>query len=174
MLTRQEKATQVENLNQKINEASSVVFANFSGLKLKDMETLRKDLKSKGITLQVVKNSLLKRVLDTTNKTLSQEVLNKPLVVVFGNSEDDLAAPKAVVQFAKGNDSLQVAGGIFESELVDADTLKGLALLPSREELYAKVVGSLASPITRLVRALNYPATGLASVLKQHLDKINQ
>lgn len=172
MLSREQKGQQVVELNQKIAIASSVVFANFRGLKLKDMEILRKDLKSKGISLQVVKNSLLKRVLAKSDKSLPDSVLNQPLIVVFG-SGDDLAAPKAVVNFASDNESLQVAGGIFENELVDAQTLKGLALLPGREELYAKVVGSLASPISRLVRSLNWPGSALTNVLKQHLDKIS-
>jgi large subunit ribosomal protein L10 len=172
MLTRDQKEQQIAQLDQKIAQASSVVFTNFRGLKLKDMDKLRKDLKTKGITLQVVKNSLLKRVLSTKNHSLPEDVLNQPLAVIFG-SGDDLAAPKAVVDFAKENENLQVAGGIFEQELVDAETLKGLALLPGREELYAKVVGSLASPISRLVRALNYPGSALTSVLKQHLEKNN-
>lgn len=172
MLTRDQKGKQVVELNKKIAGASSVVFTNFRGLKLKDMEILRRDLKTKGISLQVVKNSLLKKVLNEKNHSLPETVLNQPLAVIFG-SGDDLLAPKAVVNFAKDNENLQVAGGIFENELVDAETLKGLALLPGREELYAKVVGSLASPISRLVRALNYPGSALTSVLKQHLEKNN-
>ncbi len=114
MLTKDQKAKQVEDLSQRLREAKSVVFTKYRGVKIKDLEALRKQLKAQKVTFQVVKNTLLKRAFESANKTLPEELLVHPLAVAFG-TEDDMAAPKAIVAFAKDTEALEIAGGVFEA-----------------------------------------------------------
>lgn len=167
MLTRDQKSQQVQELSDALAQAQSVVFTTFHGLKLDEMEQLRKTLKKQSITFRVVKNTLLKRAFESAGKNLSDEMLTKPLAVAFG--PDDIATAKLLCAFQKEHEALVIEGGVFEGDVVDGATIMSIALLPGRDELYAKVVGSISAPLSRLVGALRWNGYALTSVLKQYL-----
>ncbi|PIS06726.1 50S ribosomal protein L10 [Candidatus Berkelbacteria bacterium CG06_land_8_20_14_3_00_43_10] len=169
MLTRTQKSQQVEELSQALSHAQSVVFTTFHGLKLDEMEQLRKTLKKQAITFRVVKNSLLKRAFESSGKSLSDEMLTKPLAVAFG--PDDIATAKLLCAFQKEHEALVIEGGVFEGDVVDRTTIMSIALLPGREELYARVVGSISAPLSRLVGALRWNGYAITFVLSQYLKQ---
>lgn len=169
MLTREQKTIQIEELSDKLSKAKSVVITSYRGLKINDMNELRKNLRKNNIDFKVVKNSLFKRALQRYGKSISQELLEKPLAVAFDDN-DDMTAIKAIYSFSKNNELLEIDGGIFENEMLDGQGIKEIALLPGREELYAKLVGSISAPISKFVYAMRWNGQALTSVLKQYLE----
>ena len=169
MLTREQKTSQIDDLADKLSKAKSVVITSYRGLKINDVNELRKKLKESKVDFSVVKNSLLKRALAKHKKIIPQELLEKPLVVAFDYSEDMLAI-KSIFSFSKNNELLEIGGGIFENEIIDAAGIKDIAQLPGRDQLYAQLVSSISSPISKFVYALKWNGSALTSVLKQYLE----
>lgn len=169
MLTREQKTQQLDELSQALSQSQCVVFTTFHGLKLEEMEQLRKNLKKQGIMFRVVKNSLLKRAFERNNKALPEELLTKPLAIAFG-FDDEIATAKVIAEFQKEHEALKIEGGVYEDNLADGQTIMSLALLPGREELYAKVVGSIAAPLQRLIGSLSWNGRALTNVLNQYLS----
>lgn len=172
MLTREQKSQQIAELTQNLANSASVVLVNYSGLKLADLEALRKKCKELGVVLKIVKNSLLNRAFEKHNISLSDEMLSQPLAVAF-SLKDDISGPKTTVDFAKNNDALEIVGGIYEKIFVDGASIKAIAMLPSKNELYVKVVGSISAPISRLLGALNWNSRAIVTILQQRLNKIS-
>ena len=103
--------------------------------------------------MQVVKNTLLKRALAGTDFAVMESLLTGPLV--FAASEDPVAVAKVLTDFAKGNDKLVITGGALGAKLMDATAIQQLSKMPSREELLAKLMGTMQAPISTFVRTLN-------------------
>jgi len=170
-LTKVQKKSLIDDLADKISRSKAVVFTNYRGLKVEDLTSLRRSLKEKNIDYKVVKNSLAKIVLKNNKIKFDESVFDSPAGVAFGY-EDEVEPNKLVYQFKKKNDKLQILGALVGGEFVGADTVKSLALLPSRQELYAHVVGSIAAPISGFVNVLSGNLRGLVSVLKQYSEKV--
>ena len=133
------------------------------------MTSLRVKARNSGVYLKVLKNKLVKRAIeDTPFSSLSEDMVG-PLV--FGISDDPVAAAKVLNDFAKENDLFVIKSGAMPNERLDADAIKALASLPSREELLAKLLGTMQAPIATFVRTLNEVPTkfvrGLAAVRDQ-------
>ena len=131
--------------------------------------SLRVKARNSGVYLKVLKNKLVKRAIeDTPFSSLSEDMVG-PLV--FGISDDPVAAAKVLNDFAKENDLFVIKSGAMPNERLDADAIKALASLPSREELLAKLLGTMQAPIATFVRTLNEVPTkfvrGLAAVRDQ-------
>ena len=171
MLTREQKTQQINDLTGKLQKSKAVILSTYRGMKLDEQTQLRRTLKKEGISIQVVKNTLLKRVIETDGKELSAEILNKPLMAIFC-SHDEISLAKLVAAFSKDHEKLKIVGGIYENQVVGEDVIKQLALLPSKEELLTKVVGSIAAPLSRLVGALRWNGYAIISVLNQRLRQI--
>lgn len=171
MLTRVQKTQQINDLTAKLQGSKAVILATYRGLKLDEQTKLRRTLKAEGISTQVVKNTLLKRVFEADGKELLQDILSKPLMAMFSN-HDEITPAKLVAAFSKEHEKLEIVGGVYENQVVGEDVIKQLALLPSRDELLAKVVGSIAAPLSRLVRAVRWNGYTIVSVLSQRLKQI--
>lgn len=171
MLTKEQKTLQINDLTDKLQKSKAVVLATYRGLKLDELTELRRTLKKEGISIQVVKNTLLKRVFEADGKDISEETLEKPLAVVFSAS-DEITPAKLVAAFSKEHEKLEIVGGVYEDKVVASDVILQLALLPSRDELLARVVGSLSAPVSRFVGALRWNGYALASVLRQRLEQV--
>ena len=170
-LTKEQKKNLIDELSEKISSSKAVVFTNYQGLKVQDINELRKKLKQKGIYYKVVKNTLLKKVMRDKGIKFEESLLDNPAALAFGLS-DEIEANKVVYEYAKSNEKLGILGALVGREFVDKDTVKSLALLPSREELYAKVVGSISAPISGFVKVMAGNLRGLVSVLKQYSEKV--
>ncbi len=116
------------------------------------LDALRRQARDKGVYLHVLKNTLARRAVAGTSFEVAQATMVGPLI--YGFSEDAVAAAKVVADFAKGNDKLVIKGGAYAGRVLDADGVKALAAIPSREVLIAQVAGLLKSPIQRLAGVL--------------------
>ena len=113
---------------------------------------LRKQARDKGVYLHVLKNTLARRAVAGTPFEVASESMVGPLI--YGFSEDAVAAAKVLSDFAKGNDKLIVKGGAYAGKALSADGVKSLASIPSKEVLLAQLLGLMQSPISRIARVL--------------------
>ena len=168
-LNRQEKAVVIEEVAGQVAKAQSVVIAEYRGLDVASVTVLRKQARESGVYLRVLKNTLVRRALtDTAFAELSDQLVG-PLM--YAVSEDPVAAAKTMADFAKTNPNLVIKGGAMPNSLLDEAGVKALASMPSRDELLAKLLGTMQAPITQFVRTLNEVPTkfvrGLAAVCEQ-------
>ena len=163
-----EKKAVVAEVSKQIENAQSMILAEYRG-DVGDMTSLRAKARNSGVYLKVLKNKLVKRAVENTPFSSLSEDMVGPLV--FGISDDPVAAAKVLNDFAKENDLFVIKSGAMPNERLDANAIKALASLPSREELLAKLLGTMQAPIAKFVRTLNEVPTkfvrGLAAVRDQ-------
>lgn len=165
-LTKEQKKQIIEDLEEKIDRQKSVVFVGIANLKAKDLLDLRNQLKESNCLLAVIKKTLLKIACQEKNMPLELEKLEGETALIFGFG-DELSPAKISDKFTLGNENLKILGGIFENEFIDKDKVIALARIPSREELLAKMVGSIKAPIAGFVNALEGNIKGLLYALNQ-------
>jgi large subunit ribosomal protein L10 len=168
-LNRQEKAVVIEEISAEVGRAQSIIIAEYRGLDVASVTVLRKTARESGVYLRVLKNTLVRRALAGTPFEGLSAQLTGPLI--YGISTDPVAAAKTLSDFAKTNDKLVVTGGALPNSLLNAEGVKALATMPSREELLSKLLGTMQAPIAQFVRTLNEVPTkfvrGLAAVRDQ-------
>lgn len=168
-LNRQEKAVVIEEVVAEVANAQSVVIAEYRGLDVASVTVLRKNARETGVYLRVLKNTLVRRALAGTPFEGLSNQLTGPLI--YAISTDPVAAAKVLAEFAKSNEQLVVKGGALPNNVLSQDGIKALATMPSRDELLAKLLGTMQAPITQFVRTLNEIPTkfvrGLAAVRDQ-------
>lgn len=169
MITRQQKEQIVDTIAQKIKESKAIVFTDYRGLSVEEMTEIRKELRAKGIELKVMKQSLFKLAVKKAGADIEVEGLaNHPVAIAFGDDEVDPA--KTIHEFSKKHENLEMLGGALNGKTITEEELKTLALMPSREEMYGRVVGSLASPIRGIMGVLQGNLRGIVSVLNQYAE----
>ncbi len=159
-LTKEQKKKRVEELEEQIAKQKAMVFVNFSGLKAKDLEMLREKLKQTGAKLIIVKKALANLAFKEKKIDFVKEEFPNELAIVFG-FEDELAPAKAIYDFSKEKDDLKIAGGYLNNEKTGAEELVVLAQLPSKQELYGKLVGALSAPLANFVNVQRQNIKGL-------------
>ena len=152
-LNRSEKASVLEDVSAQVARAQSIVLAEYRGLGVDAITVLRKQARAKGVHLQVVKNTLARRAVDGTPYAKLADKMVGPLV--YGFSDDPVSAAKVLSDFAKSNDKLVIKAGAMPNAVLDDAGIKALATLPSREELLAKLLGTLQAPVAKFVQTLN-------------------
>jgi large subunit ribosomal protein L10 len=166
-MTREEKEAYVSRLVAELQETKAAIFTQYRGTTVAQMNQLRDQLYDKGITYKVTKNSLVKRALDEAGVTLSDiSVLDHPVALATGQ-DDEVTVSKAIVAAHKEFESIVPVAGIINGEFVPSTVIIALSQLPGREELYGKMVGSLAGLTTRMVRTIANPMQGLVTALAQ-------
>ena len=144
----------VEEISATIKDAASVVVVDYRGLTVAEDTQLRKQLREAGVTYKVYKNTLVSRAVEGTEFESLRDVLEGPSA--FAVSADDATAPARILaKFAKTAPKLEIKAGVVEGTYYDAEGMKAIASVPSREELLSKLLGSLQSPIANLARVLN-------------------
>lgn len=151
-------------------DAKGIVFADFTGLLVKEMQELRRELRKAGIYYEVVKKKLLDRSLKDSKIQVSGPELSGS-VSVAASSTDEVEPAKILAEFAKKHEKLQLLGGILDGGFVDGGRVKELAKLPGKQELRSRLVGSLASPLRGMVGVLQGNLRGLVQVLKAVSEK---
>lgn len=163
------KVKAIEDLKKEFSGATSIMVSHYAGLTVSEDTELRKQLRAVKVTHKVVKNTLAKRAAAESNLDL-KEFLKGPTVISV--SHGDIVAPaKVLVNFAKDHEKLQILGGWVEGKPASAADLKAISALPSREELIAKLVMLLNSPIVKLVRTMGGPIPAFARTLQAISDK---
>lgn len=152
-LNRSEKVEVVEEIGAKVASAQSIVLAEYRGLEVEAITVLRRQARKNGVHLRVLKNTLARRaVTGTPFETLSDQMVG-PLI--YGFSDDPVAAAKVLSDFARTNDKLVVKAGALPDLPMDASAVKALAALPGREELLARLLGTMQAPVSKFVQTLN-------------------
>jgi large subunit ribosomal protein L10 len=151
-LNRNEKAAVVADVSAQAARSQTLALAEYRGLTVEHLTVLRRQAREKGVYLHVLKNTLARRAVAGTSFEVAQGAMVGPLI--YGFSEDAVAAAKVLSDFAKGNDKLVVKGGAYAGKLLDIDGVKALASVPSKEVLLSQLVGLLQSPISRFARAI--------------------
>ena len=164
MATRREKELEVEAITEKLENSKGAVLTDYRGLNVADMTELREKLREKEIEYKVVKNTLAFLAAKKTGYEDLEEFLSGPTAIAF--CEDDPVAPaKVLKEFAEEHEELKIKSGIVEGNIIDVEQVESLADIPPREVLLAQIARGMKSPITGLVRSLDYPLQSLARVL---------
>ena len=164
-ITKTQKKKIIEDLKDKVSRQKSLVFVGVGGLKVKDLSELRKTVKEGGQgAMKVVKKTLAELVLKENKLDFNKKDFKEEVALIFG-FKDEVSTAKAAYLFSQKNDKLKILGGIVENKALNMEEMIALAQLPGREGLLAKLVGSIQSPVSNLVYALNYNIKGLVYLL---------
>ncbi len=169
--SRATKVQTVTDLTNLLKSAKGLVFANYTGLTVKEMQELRKVLRQAGVSYEVAAKTLMSRAFNAAglDGTVTNSLLGGLSVAI--SQTDEVEPARALLEFSKTHDKFQLIGGLLESKFIDAIRVKELAKLPSKQELLAKLVGSLQSPLTGLVQVLQGNLRGLVQVLRAVSEK---
>ena len=146
-LNRSEKEAVISDVTGLAAKAQTLVIAEYRGITVADMTKLRNTARSAGVSLSVLKNTLARRAVAGSSFEVVSDQMTGPLI--YGFSEDAVAAAKVVAEFAKTNDKLVIRGGAYGGKALDANGVKQLASIPSKGVLLAQLCGLLMSPISR-------------------------
>jgi large subunit ribosomal protein L10 len=151
-LNRNEKAAVVTDVAAQAAKSQTLALAEYRGLTVEALNKLRVDARSKGVYLHVLKNTLARRAVAGTPFEAASESMVGPLI--YGFSEDAVAAAKVIADFAKTNDKLVIKGGAYGGKALDVNGVKALASVPSKEVLLSQIAGLLKSPVQRTAAVL--------------------
>lgn len=144
----------VQEISEQIKDAQSVVLVDYRGLTVEEVTALRKELREAGVTYKVYKNTLMNFAFKGTDFESMSSLLEGPNAIAI--SKDDATAPARILaKFAKTVPALELKAGVVEGTFYDANGIKAIASVPSREELLSKFLGSIQSPISNFARVLN-------------------
>ena len=167
-----QKKQVVEDVSAVVGNAQAAVIAEYRGLTVEQMKVLRREAHENNVYLRVVKNTLLRRAVQDTDFSCLDEHLVGPLA--FAASEDPVAVAKVLNKYAKEYDAFEIKAGSMAGSLLSDGEIKALAQLPSREELLAKLMGTMQAPIAKFVQTLNEVPTkfvrGVAAVRDQKAE----
>lgn len=169
-LTRDQKQVIITDLEKKIEKQKSIVFMDFSRIKVKELSKLRENLKQEGSEMKIAKKSLMEIALKNKNIELDSKKLEGEVAMVFGY-EDEITPSKLVYQFSKENANAKILGGFLENKFCEMADVIRLAELPSKEQLLGMLVWTLSAPASNLVGVLSGNSRKLVQALSQIRDK---
>lgn len=164
MLTRKQKEQIVEDLSDKIKRQKSLIFIDAKGVKVGDIQKLKRELKKVEAEYRVAKKTLIDLALKKEKKEMDISDFSGSLAIGLGY-KDPISLIKIFAKFAKGKEGFKILGGLVEDKIVDAIQIKELSRIPSREELLAKLVWSIKAPISGFVNVLQGNLRNLVGVL---------
>ena len=169
-MDRTQKAAVIEEVATQIQEADAVFAVDYRGISVPQAAELRTTLRNADASFRVTKNTLTERAADQAGAEGFKEYLAGPTALTFVNG-DAAAAAKAIADFNRANGILTFKGGWMNGQPLSADEIIAISKLPSRDVLYGRLVGMIASPLSGLVTALNNLPAGLARQLQQIADQ---
>jgi len=152
-LSLEDKKTVVEQVSGVLSDSQTAIVAEYRGLTVEKMTSLRKEAREAGVFLRVVKNTLARRAVKDSEFECLDEHLVGPLALAA--SVDPVAVAKVLARFEKANDAFSIKIGAMSGSLLSVEDINALAKLPGREELLATLVGTMQAPITKFVQTLN-------------------
>ncbi|MDD5083544.1 MAG: 50S ribosomal protein L10 [Candidatus Moranbacteria bacterium] len=170
MQTKAQKEQLIASIGEKIKSSKALVFADFKGLTVKEVTALKRTLRTSGSSMVVLKKTLLNIALENAGVEVNGRKLVGQVAAVF--SSDEVSAAKAVAEFAKPfKDKKIIVGGALGAKALSVEEVKALALLPTQDEMRAKLLGTLQAPIASFVRVLDGNISGFVRVLQAVADK---
>ena len=152
-LNLEQKQAVVADVAKEVAGAQAIIMVENRGMKVADMTRLRAKARASGVYFRVVKNTLVRRAVEKTPFASLADSMVGPLA--YGIGPDPVAVAKVLNDFAKGNEKFVITGGAMPGQVMSAKQIAALASLPSREELIAKLLGTMQAPVARFVRTLN-------------------
>ena len=168
-MDRAAKRELIDKLHGVLKSTGLVVVAHNTGMVAAQSADFRRKVKEAGGTVKVAKNKLAQLALKDTDAEQLSGLMKGPIILAF--SKDPIAAAKAAVTYAKGNEKLVILGGAMGKIILDAKGVKALAELPSLDELRAKLIGLLNAPATKIARTVKEPGAKLARVIQAKAAK---
>ena len=162
--TRKQKEGVLEAVNADVAAAKAMVFTGYHGLTVPEVEKLRRALRAEKVSYRVIKKTLLQKAFTDGKIDVNAKAVGPDLAVAFGLA-DEVAAAKILAKFKKEHGALKIYGGLLENKFIDAAAVMSLAKLPSKQELYAKLVGAINAPVSGFVNTLSGVMRGLVNVL---------
>ena len=162
-MQREEKREFVKQFNSVLKDKEFMLVANYQGLNVSQISSLRSQISAANSNFRVAKNTLAKMAIKNTNFEMLEKLFVGPTSIAY--SDDPVSTSKVLVDFAKDNDNLKILGGVMGDKELSVDDIKTLASLPSLEVLRAQLIGLLVSTQTSIVCALNATQSGLARII---------
>jgi len=169
MLTKVQKNNIIEGLVSELKGSKSVVFADFKGMSVKELTMLKRELRKEGVTLKVTRKTLMDRALADAGLESNVKTMEGQIAISISQL-DEVAPAKIIAKFAKGKETLKIVGGVLGTKSMSVAEVKVLAMLPSKKELLAKLVGTINAPVSGFVNVLAGNLRGLVQVLKGVAD----
>ncbi len=169
-LTRERKQALVAQYEALLGDSQAVVITTYVGLNVPQIEELRNAVREAGGRFMVAKNTLLKRAFEAAGYPVPEEALSGSTAIAFA-LEDPPAVAKAIVDFAKGHEPVEIKVGFLEKQMMTADEVKALAALPPLPVMRAQLLGTIMAPASQLARLLAEPGRQVAAVLKAYSEK---
>ena len=170
MSTKAFKNDKVALIKEKIDKAQVVIISEYKGLSVEEITKLRRALQKDGGDLMVTKNTLAKIAIKDTPYEVMAETLKGPIALAFG-FEDQVAPAKALSQFIKDTKKGEILGAVLDGKLMSASEAKALATLPSKEEIYAKMLGCINSPASGITNSVNAVMSSLVRAIAAVRDQ---
>lgn len=170
-VSKQQKEEILQQLVDKFGKSKSVVFAEYRGLDVAGLSDLRSRLRKEGAEMQVAKKTLMRLAGEKNDFILDKSIMEGPVAATF-SYEDPMSGIKVLFNFAKENDKLKLLGGVVDGKVVGPEVIQEYAKLPGREELLAKLLGSMNAPVSGTVGLLNNLIAGFVRVLNAIQEKM--
>jgi large subunit ribosomal protein L10 len=168
-ITRQKKEEILQGLVDKFGRSHSVVFADYRGLDVASISELRRELRKGDAEMKVAKKTLIGLAAKDTVGELDSSVMEGPVLATF-SYEDPLSGIQILYKFSKKNENIKLLGGIVDGKMVGPEVIQKYAKLPSKEELLAKFIGSINSPLSGFVGIGNSLVSGIVRALSAYKD----
>ena len=169
MATKQFKNEKIEYYKKQFENAKVAVVTDYRGLSVEEITELRRGLQKEQADLTVTKNTLFKVASKGSNFEAIEELMQGPTAIAFGYG-DEVAAAKILAKFIKENKKGEILGAVLDGKVLSKEEATKLASMPSKEELYAKILGSVNSPASGVVYSIN----GVMSALVRAIDAVRQ
>jgi large subunit ribosomal protein L10 len=170
LLNISQKKELVERLHKMLSEAEVSILVNYKGIDVESITKLRAELRKENVSMEVVKNTILTRASEGTNSSVLKDYYSGPNAIVTSVA-DPVAPAKILVNFAKDNEKLEIRVGALNGKLLDAEAIKQLSKMPSRDELLGQLICTINQVPTSFVRVLNEVPRSFVSVLSAIKDQ---
>ena len=160
MMNKEKKKQYIDEMKDFFNKTNSIFITHYQGLTVKQIDSLREEMRKHGILFKITKNRITKLALEGSKFKKLENLFTGPTAVAF--SEDAITSAKILTKFAKSNSNLKIIGGIMEEEPLTVEDVEKIATLPTLDEARGKIVGILATPAQKIISILLAPGTKIA------------
>lgn len=169
-MPKESKVATVAAIKEKFIGSGGVIMADYRGLTVKEMQELRARLRESGGEMKIYKNTLTEIAVRELALPSMDAFLTGPTAFVF-TPADPVGSAKVLADFSVGHPALQIKGGFVQNAIIDAASVKAIAALPSRNELIAKLMGTMLNPVRNFMSMANGPASAFTRVIKAIADQ---
>jgi large subunit ribosomal protein L10 len=169
MMNKEKKKNYITEMKEFFNKTSSILVTHYQGLTVKQIDSLRQEMRKHGILFKITKNKITKLALEGSKYKKIENLFSGPTAVAF--SEDAITSAKILTKFAKANSNLKIIGGIMEDEPLSLEDVEKIATLPTLDEARAKITGILATPAQKIISILLAPGSKIAILAHEKSKK---